>query len=294
MPASLCTPTTETYGPDSIWNAEVGEKAKLLDNNLVLNADFYYIKWKEVQQVVNQNCGYPLTENAGDAASYGPEIEITARVTPELTITLAGTYTHAALTSVNPFLVQNTSIHSGTPILNVPKYTESASVTYTKPLMDGMKLVARVSNSYVGPATDIAYTYETLSPYDLVAARVGLVTDKWSAYLFGDNLTNKHAELGVNTSSFAWQAPSLVRTSMNRPRAIGLDLIYHFLANRLESLRCTAGTPSPIDASRRVRQQAVLDEHRRVTVVGRLFPGVGITQEIAVVPRPARELEAER
>lgn len=228
IPASLCTLTTETYGPDSIWNAEVGEKARLLDNKLVVNADVYYIKWKEVQQVVNQNCGYPLTENAGDAASYGPEIEITARVSSELTVTLAGTYTHAALTSVNPFLVQNTSINSGTPILNVPKYTESASVTYTKPIMDDMKLVARVSNSYVGPATDIAYTYETLSPYDLVAARVGLVTAKWSAFLFGDNLTNKHAELGVNTSSFAWQAPSLVRTAMNRPRAIGLDLVYHF------------------------------------------------------------------
>jgi iron complex outermembrane receptor protein len=228
IPASLCTLTTETYGPDSIWNFEVGEKAKLLDNRLVVNADVYYIKWKQVQQVVNQNCGYPLTENAGDAASYGPELEITARVTPELVITLAGAYTHAALTSVSPFLAQNTAINSGTPILNVPKYTESASVTYTRPLSEQTQLVARVSNSYVGPSTDIAYTYETLSPYNLVAARVGLVTDRWSAFLFGDNLTNKHAELSVNTSSFAWQAPSLVRTATNRPRTIGLDVVFHF------------------------------------------------------------------
>ena len=228
IPASLCTITTETYGPDSTWNVEVGEKAKLLDNRLLVNADVYYIKWKEVQQVVNQNCGYPLTENAGDAASYGPELEITARVTPELTLTLAGTYTHSALTSVNPFLVQNTAIHAGTPILNVPKYTESASVTYTRPLSAQMRLVSRLSNSYVGPATDIAYTYETLSPYNLVAARIGLATDKWSAFLFGDNLANKHAELSVNTSSFAWQAPSLVRTTTNRPRTIGLDVIYHY------------------------------------------------------------------
>ena len=87
---------------------------------------------------------------------------------------------------------------SGTPILNVPKYTESASVTYTRPLSAQMRLVSRLSNSYVGPATDIAYTYETLSPYNLVAARIGLATDKWSAFLFGDNLANKHAELSVD------------------------------------------------------------------------------------------------
>jgi iron complex outermembrane recepter protein len=69
---------------------------------------------------------------------------------------------------------------------------------------------------------------EQLAPYSLLATQIGLVADKWSAFLFGDNLTNKHAELGVNTSSFAFQAPSLVRVATNQPRTFGVDLTYRF------------------------------------------------------------------
>jgi hypothetical protein len=38
---------------------------------------------------------------AGKTASYGPEIELTALLTPELTMTFSGNYTHAMLRSVN-------------------------------------------------------------------------------------------------------------------------------------------------------------------------------------------------
>ncbi len=84
IPNPPCSLTTETYGPDSIWNYEVGEKAKLLNNRVALNADVYYIRWSQVQQTVNQPCGYPLTRNAGVAASYGPELEITAQSDPRV------------------------------------------------------------------------------------------------------------------------------------------------------------------------------------------------------------------
>jgi hypothetical protein len=122
IPNPPCTLNTETYGPDSIWNYEVGEKAKLLDNRLIVNADVYYIKWTQVQQSVNQPCGYPLSENAGTATSYGPEIEVTAVLTPELTMSFSGTYTHATLTSVNTVLQQaDSSFSPGLGLLNVPK-----------------------------------------------------------------------------------------------------------------------------------------------------------------------------
>jgi iron complex outermembrane receptor protein len=228
IPASLCTLTAETYGPDSTWNFEVGEKAKLAGDRITVNSDFYYIKWLQVQQTVNQPCGYPLTMNAGDAASYGPEVEVWARVTPELSAAVSGTYTHAELTSVPASVTAITGLASGTTLINVPKYTAMASLNYTRPLWDEKKLSARLSDSYVGSSRDIAFTSEQLASYDLVGARLGLVAAKWSAFLFGDNLTNKHAALGVNTSSFAFQAPSLVRVATNQPRTIGVDVSYRF------------------------------------------------------------------
>jgi outer membrane receptor protein involved in Fe transport len=229
IPASICTINTETYGPDSTWNYEVGEKARLLDNRIILNADFYYIRWAQVQQIVNQPCGYPLTENAGTAASYGPEIELTALLTPEWTLTFSGTYTHATITSVDPAIsAADPALVSGLAILNIPKYTETTSLTYTKPAFPGFNFTARVSNSYVGQSTDIEYTYATLPAYDLVALRFGLVGDKFSGYVFADNLTDKRAEQGINTTAFAWTVPSVERVVTNQPRTIGIDVGYKF------------------------------------------------------------------
>jgi iron complex outermembrane recepter protein len=229
IPASICTINTETYGPDSTWNYEVGEKARLLNNTLVLNADVYYIHWAQVQQIVNQPCGYPLTENAGTAASYGPELELSALLTPNWTVTFSGTYTHATITSVNPAIsAVDPTLAPGLPILNIPKYTQTASVTYTHPLFNDVSFSARLSNSYVGEQTDIEYTYATLPSYDLIALRFGLVGSKASAYLFADNLTDRRAMLGINTTAFAWTTPSVERVATNQPRTIGLDFNYKF------------------------------------------------------------------
>jgi iron complex outermembrane receptor protein len=224
IPSSICTISPETYGPDTTWNYEVGEKARMLDGRLVLNADVYYIRWTQVQQVVNQTCGYPLTVNAGDAASYGPEIELSA-----LTLTFSGTYTHSTLTSVNPSVTAvDPSLSDGLPILNVPKFTETTSITYTTPISDTYKLVARANNSYVGQSTDIEYTYATLPAYDLVGLRVGLASKQLSGFVFADNVTNKHADLGINTTGFSWTIPSVERVVTNQPRTIGLDIKYNF------------------------------------------------------------------
>ena len=229
IPDPPCTLTTETYGPDSIWNYEAGEKAKLLDNRLVINADFYYIRWSQVQQSVNQPCGYPLTENAGTAATWGPEVEVSAILTPELTLGFSGTYTHAALTSVNETLEHaDAAFTPGLGLLNVPKYTETTSLTYTKPINDNVKFTARLNNSYVGQATDIDFTYGTLPSYDLVGLRFGMLSEKLSGFLFVDNLTDKRAQLGINTTGFAYTIPSLIRVATNQPRTIGVDMKYKF------------------------------------------------------------------
>jgi hypothetical protein len=88
--------------------------------------------------------------------------------------------------------------------------------------------MGRVNNSYVGQSTDIEYTYATLPAYDLVGARVGLVGDRLSGYVFGDNLGNKHAELGINTTAFAWTTPTVERVATNQPRTVGVDIQYKF------------------------------------------------------------------
>lgn len=128
----------------------------------------------------------------------------------------------ATVTAADPALT------NGLNILNVPKYTETTSLTYETPVSDHYKFMARVNNSYVGESTDIEYTYATLPAYDLVGLRFGLISDKLSGYVFADNLTNKHAELGINATGFSWTIPSLERVVTNQPRTIGVDIKYNF------------------------------------------------------------------
>ncbi len=224
-----CALSTEVYGPDTAWDYELGEKARMFDSRLSVNADVYYITWSNIQQLINQPCGYPLTTNAGSAKSYGPEFELNAKLTPELTLTISAAYTHATLTSVNTLVTAAApSLVPGAAILNIPRYTESTSLAYKRPLNDAYDFFARVTNSLVGPSVDTSYTREDLQSYDLIGARCGVQGDHWSGTFFIDNLTNKHAELSINTTSFGWVTPSLTRVATNLPLTVGVNVAYKF------------------------------------------------------------------
>ena len=88
-------PSPLTFGPDSVWSYELGEKAQMLDRKVTLNSAAYFERWGGTQQNVPLPCGYPYTANAGVAHIYGAELELNALLAPGLVLSLNGTYTHA-------------------------------------------------------------------------------------------------------------------------------------------------------------------------------------------------------
>ena len=243
---SFCGSAPLTFGPDSVWDYEVGEKAKLFDNWLTINSDFYYIKWSGVQQAPLLACGFQYDTNAGTGRSFGPEIEISAKLTNELSVTASGSYTDAKLTNPNTAYTAFLTSPSGAqvtpgvpycataagctaPILNVPKSMGSLAITYSTEVFGDYKLTGRASASYVGQTIDEAYFYNIqLGGYTIANARVILARDKWSASLFVDNLTNKVAAISANNTSFQYNIASLVRYSTNQPRTFGTEINYRF------------------------------------------------------------------
>ena len=70
----------ETYGQESSWNYELGGKTTWFDHRLMLNLDFFYIRWDSLQ--LNLPTGSPgqfYIANAGNADSKGIELELNAR-----------------------------------------------------------------------------------------------------------------------------------------------------------------------------------------------------------------------
>jgi iron complex outermembrane recepter protein len=247
LPPGLCGNSgTLKFGPDSAWNYEIGEKAKLFDNWLTINSDFYYIKWTGVQQVITLPCGYQYYNNAGDGRSFGPELEINAKLTNELTASLSAAYTDAKITSPNTaytsFLSTVVTFPDGAtppcpttgggctaPIMNVVKDTASLSLAYATTVMSDYQLSARITDAFIGPSYDVAYYFAYRLPsYNLANARVGLAHGDWSADLFVDNLTNKVALMTANNTSFQFNIPQVVRYTTNQPRTVGVQVNYKF------------------------------------------------------------------
>ena len=232
------------FGPDNVWDYEIGEKARLFDNWLTVNSDFYYIKWNDIQQTLLLTCGYEYEANAGNGRSFGPELEINAKLSENWLVSLNGTYTDARLTDPNTgyltFLTKVADRSNGlaycatadgctAPILNVPRSTASATIAYTTPLFSDYKLTARATANYTGQTYDEAYYFAIALPaYTIANARLILAKDNWSANLFVDNLTNKVAEMTANNTSFQFNIPQLVRYTTNQPRTFGTQINYKF------------------------------------------------------------------
>jgi iron complex outermembrane recepter protein len=244
VPVSLCGAAPSSFGPDTVWNYEVGEKAKLFDNWLTINSDFYYIKWNDIQQAPLLLCGYQYDTNAGNGRSFGPELEINAKLSDEWSVSASGAYTDAKITHPNAaytaFLTKSAFTPAGNPycagasgctapILNVPKETASFSLVYTTNVLQNYRFTARISDSYVGSSVDESYYFGIRLPsYSISNARVGLSVDKWSADFFVDNLTNTVAQMTANNTSFQFNIPGVVRYSTNQPRTFGTQINYRF------------------------------------------------------------------
>ena len=224
--ASYLTSQPAYYGPDNIWSAELGEKAKFADRRISVNADIFYVKWTDLQQLVVLSCGYPYNTNVGNAKSYGPELEISAKVVEGLTVDLTGAYTQAFIS--DPKQTPGLPISPGTRITNIPKYTAGLSLDYTTLVSGDYRFSARLSDSYVGPTEDVAYYRLTLPSYSLLDFRTGIGKDTWVVELYGNNLANKHAALTIDNTVFAWQQPTITRVSTNQPRTIGVEAHYKF------------------------------------------------------------------
>ncbi len=84
----------------------MGEKARFDDRRFTVNADVFYVKWHNIQQLIVLSCGYPYNTNVGDAKTYGPELEMAAKVTDAITVDLSAAYTQA--------YISDAERHSGT------------------------------------------------------------------------------------------------------------------------------------------------------------------------------------
>jgi iron complex outermembrane receptor protein len=190
---------------------------------VTINSAVYFEDWTNIQQLFTEKCGVVVTSNAGTAHVYGGELEVTAKLTQELTLSNGLGLTHA-------FIAQSpagSAFATGERVQNVPSVTNTTSITYTRPALTNYDLVFRATNVYTGDSTDPSFAPITEIPSrDIANLRLGLVgQNRLSVFLFVDNVTDKRAYLNDPEEIFTF-VPSMNRVTTNQPRTIGLQLSY--------------------------------------------------------------------
>jgi outer membrane receptor protein involved in Fe transport len=225
VPVGLCGPNTgaeDTYRPDTVWNYELGEKARLLNDRVSVNGAIYYEDWQNIQTQVPLPCGFFFTNNSEQAGVYGAEAEVAAKVVSGLTVKAGVGATHATYS-------QNSSAGfvPGDRIPDIPRFTSDVSATYDAPAFGDYDYMLRLDDNYVSSIVDYTYAQNHLPGYNLANMRVGLISDNIAGYFFINNLTNVRTALS-DTNSLGANLPTFNRIATGQPRTFGVTVSYNF------------------------------------------------------------------
>jgi outer membrane receptor protein involved in Fe transport len=212
---------TRRFQSDSLWSYEIGTKTSWLDHRLTFDAAAFYIKWKNIQQQILLSCGFQYRANAGAAVSKGGEMELRAKPTESLEISLGVGYQNAKITQSSASSPQQV----GSPVYQTPDWTGNAALSYTTRLTSDWKLVSGADYSYIGRS--FSGNNDPSNPrlrgsYRLLNASFAFIRDKFQIALVGKNLADEVANLGDNRS-IAAEVPGRPRLFVNQPRTIGVE-----------------------------------------------------------------------
>ncbi len=229
--------------PDYVWNSEVGTKSTWFDGSLTTNLAAYRIDWTDVQGTVLGTASlgaatidFAHLDNAGDARVYGAEAAITWMPVNRLVLLLAAGYNRGEVTKPTP----EAHVPEGSPLPNSPKFTGSATLSYSAPIAFGVSGEVAATYAYISEQ-NMTFQIESFdnSPgglsglsmsdpidgfpvpgYGLLKAQLGFARGRARLQFFGENLLDKRAVTGISAPTP--QYPVLT------PRVIGIRVSYDY------------------------------------------------------------------
>lgn len=228
----------QSYDPEEVTSYELGIKSRWLDNRLQINAAIFQNDLEEMQFSVFQGGATAVStvDNAGEATIRGLELELLARPSDKLTISL--NYGHLdpkydEFLEVDPTTNQLTDFKNERDFPYAARNNTSASLEYFMGSFAWGEVTARLDWSYQGSYVpyvnpDQNRVSKTAS-YELLNARLTLAeiplnSERQNLQLsvWGKNLTNE--DYRVNTIPFGLWTTSY----FGDPRTYGVDISYQF------------------------------------------------------------------
>ncbi len=192
--ASTSDPAYVPYGQESAKNYEVGIKTQWLDGKLGINLAAFIMDQKNLlvqfDDPNDNTYGYYYLANAGDARTYGAELEGFVRIASWLRGTASAGYLHDRFTKGLQYPGTSSAFDlSGTKIPYTRDWTFNARLDANYPLSDKLSLVGSAAvREEVGGILDPALQtpYENLTKIDLTGGVVINGSTRLTAFV--DNL----------------------------------------------------------------------------------------------------------
>ncbi len=227
------------FNPEELTAYELGIKSDLLDNRLRLNAAAFYYEYQDLQvdQNLPPNIGVTRTLNAGESEVSGFEMDLTAMLTNDLTLTLNYGYLDSQFKEFqdtadcegnNLFGGATTDVSACREVPASPRHTYSVTAEYYFPGVSIGELSARVHYHWQdGSAFAVRGGYASRDSFGVVDAslqlsEVALGTGRLLARVWGRNLADE--EYPIHAIGFG----VFQLTQFNEPRSYGVDLSYEF------------------------------------------------------------------
>jgi len=244
------SPTTcIPFQPEKNWNAELGLKARWLDNTLQTNISVFYTQYSDLirsqvvpyTDVAGNTTQETINVNAGKSRNIGIEAEINWQPTDALHIDLSAAYMdhqykqflldrngdglYTGYTLANGWFINEDLKHLKVPYS--PKWKIGGSITYDIDLADSGHLALNTTGNYQGTAeTSVFNSLNTQMESRFLWDFSATWEDRDSRYrvtAFVKNILNEYKRIGANSVAGLWNM-----TIYGRPRTYGLEVAYHF------------------------------------------------------------------
>lgn len=218
------------YESDEIDNYEIGWKATSADRRLGWNGAVYRVDWRGIQvsHFDSQNISiFTIVDNGGDAEITGAESNFEFWPTEALAVWAGVSVNNTELVSVNPtFAFVVADVGSELPLTPKLQFTGRTRYTWDSKLGEAyFQLAGAYSGESWNSLVDVPLTdpRKKQDPHLLLDAAIGVVSDdQWRLEVFGQNLTDKLAQLHINRLDFK------ERITTNRPRTLGIRFSYEY------------------------------------------------------------------
>ena len=218
-----------SYGPESLWNSELGLKSSLLNGKLIANAALFYNSWTDMQLRTRSLASLNVVENVGKAHTAGVDAEITWMPVKGLSFVLSANLTKAE-TDVDITLPAGFDEDTGEELFDevdkgaqlpfVPDYGYDLAALYRFPVSKKAFVSTRLSYNYTGKSTTALVNAEDNPAYGSVNLRVSTEYKWLEAYIYVDNLMDEQIR-----QAYWYDDPTLGTIyAMGRPRTIGIGL----------------------------------------------------------------------